>query len=128
MKSDGKFVANSVGTSTGDAILSVTQPAPPPGREIPIAHEVEVRGDRALALEAGAAETELLLLRGAPIGEPVVQYDPFVMNTRNEIQQAFADYQRTQFGGWLWPSHEPVQGRAEGRFARRPDGRMERRD
>jgi redox-sensitive bicupin YhaK (pirin superfamily) len=96
------------------------------GREIPPSHEVEVRGDRALTLEAGAAETELLLLQGRPIGEPVVQYGPFVMNTRDEIQQAFADYQRTQFGGWPWPSHEPVHARAEGRFARRPDGRVER--
>ena len=96
------------------------------GREIPPSHEIEVRGDRALALEAGATETELLLLQGRPIGEPVVSYGPFVMNTRDEIRQAFADYQRTQFGGWPWPSHEPVHPRDAGRFARRPDGKTER--
>jgi len=96
------------------------------GREVPPSHEAEVRGDRELALEAGAGEVEILLLQGRPIGEPVVQYGPFVMNTRQEIQQAFADYQQTQFGGWPWPSHEPVHGAARDRFARRPDGKTER--
>jgi hypothetical protein len=96
------------------------------GRDIPPSHEAEVRGDRELALEAGAGEVEILLLQGRPIGEQVVQYGPFVMNTRDEIQQAFADYQRTQFGGWPWPSHEPVHGGARERFARRPDGKTER--
>ena len=75
---------------------------------------------------AGPDETELLLLQGRPIGEPVVQHGPFVMNTQAEIQQAFADYQRTRFGGWPWPSDDPVHAREEGRFARRPDGKIER--
>jgi redox-sensitive bicupin YhaK (pirin superfamily) len=96
------------------------------GRAIPDDHEVELKGDREVALVAGPEETELLLLQGRPIGEPVAQYGPFVMNTRQEIQQAFADYQRTQFGGWPWPSHEPVHAREEGRFARHADGRVER--
>ena len=75
---------------------------------------------------AGDRESELLLLQGRPIGEPVAQYGPFVMNTEAEIQQAFADYRRTQFGGWPWPSDAPVHDREEGRFARHADGRVER--
>ena len=79
-----------------------------------------------VAIVAGAEEVELLLLQGRPIGEPVAQHGPFVMNTRAEIQQAFVDYQRTRFGGWPWPSDDPVHPRAEGRFARHADGKIER--
>jgi len=39
----------------------------------------------------------LLLIAGQPIGEPIVQWGPFVMNTREEIEQAFADFRRGQF-------------------------------
>jgi len=44
-------------------------------------------------IEAGEAGARVLLLAGRPLGEPVVQYGPFVMNTREEIEQAVADYQ-----------------------------------
>lgn len=44
-------------------------------------------------IQAGAAGARFILVAGRPIGEPVVQYGPFVMNTRVEIEQAFADYQ-----------------------------------
>ncbi len=87
---------------------------------------LQVACDAPVELRAGATACELLVLQGRPIGESVVQYGPFVMNTREEIQQAFQDYRRTQFGGWPWPSDEPVHGATEGRFARRPDGEVER--
>jgi hypothetical protein len=45
-------------------------------------------------LRAGAQGVRLLLLAGRPIGEPVVQYGPFVMNSSREIEQAIIDYQR----------------------------------
>jgi hypothetical protein len=47
------------------------------------------------------------------------------MNEEAEIEQAFADYRATRFGGWPWPSEEPVHPLASGRFARRPDGVVE---
>jgi len=44
-------------------------------------------------VKAGSDGARFLLLAGRPIGEPVVQYGPFVMNTREEIDQAIRDYQ-----------------------------------
>lgn len=46
----------------------------------------------------GNADTRLLLLGGEPIEEPIVSYGPFVMNTVEEIEQAFADYRAGRMG------------------------------
>jgi len=62
--------------------------------------------------------TEFLVLQGRPIDEPVVQHGPFVMNTQNEIRQAFYDYQKTQFGGWPWDRDDVIFPSNKGRFAR----------
>ncbi len=78
-------------------------------------------------LTAGPDGAELLLLQGRPIGEPVAHHGPFVMNTRAELVQAFADYQRTGFGGWPWDRPDPVHARTAGRFAHHADGTEERR-
>ena len=47
---------------------------------------------------ADAASMEILLLGGLPIGEPVVQHGPFVMNTRQEIREALDDFESGAFG------------------------------
>jgi redox-sensitive bicupin YhaK (pirin superfamily) len=88
---------------------------------------VQVRAEAAPRLEnRGAVTAELLLLQGRPIGEPVARHGPFVMNTRVEIEQAYADYRSTGFGGWPWRRDDPVHPRAEGRFALHAGGRVDR--
>ena len=79
-----------------------------------------VAGQDWLLENTGADTVECLLLQGRPIGEPVAQYGPFVMNTQQEIMQAMQDYRRTQFGGWPWESSDPVHGNEVKRFARYP--------
>ncbi len=96
------------------------------GTQLAVRHLVQVAAGVPAVLENGEVESELLMLQGRPIGEPTVQYGPFVMNTNAEIQQAFQDYQRTRFGGWPWPSDDPVHGPDEARFARHADGRLDK--
>ena len=95
------------------------------GEKVDASAAIELVPDAATEIENGSEVSELLLLQGRPIGEPVTQYGPFVMNTRAEIEQTFEEYHRTQFGGWPWPDNAPVHdGRP--RFARHPDGREEK--
>ena len=87
---------------------------------------VVVRPGEPVAVTAGPSGAEVLLLQGRPIGEPVAQYGPFVMNDRAGIEQAIQDYQTTGFGGW--PGRPTIRcSRASGRFARHADGSLEER-
>ena len=96
------------------------------GRDVPGPAAIQVRADEPVTVEAHRGPAEILLLQGRPINEPVAQYGPFVMNTRAQLEQAFADYQRTRFGGWPFADNAPVFPRDAGRFAKHADGRVER--
>lgn len=98
------------------------------GTSVKADNAVELKSDIALNLQNGNQEGYLLLLQGKPIKEPVEQYGPFVMNTRKEIQEAFEEFRRTDFGGWPWPRYDQVHPREKGRFATHVDGTEEVRD
>lgn len=91
---------------------------------VPEYHLAEVAANAEITLKASKSNCSILVLQGKPIAEPVVQYGPFVMNTRAEIQEAYEDFQKTQFGGWPWPTYEPVHGDKK-RFAQHADGKIE---
>jgi quercetin 2,3-dioxygenase len=62
------------------------------------AQELAVLGDGSeVQLSGRAPVSRAILVAGRPLREPVARYGPFVMNTREELQQAFADYQAGKF-------------------------------
>src|SRR6201987_2138450 len=76
----------------GDVLLNGTEHLRGEALIAPLSEE----GDT-VTLEA-KAETQLLILTGEPIREPVASYGPFVMNTRQELQQAVEDYRAGRMG------------------------------
>lgn len=61
-------------------------------------HELAVLGGgEVFAVRGGNGGARLILVAGRPIHEPVARYGPFVMNTKQEIMQAFVDYQEGRF-------------------------------
>lgn len=95
------------------------------GKDFTSHQAIELHADQEVILKNGDTTSHLLLLQGRPIGEPVVQHGPFVMNTQAEIQQAMSEYRQTEFGGWPWGSYEHVHPREKSRFAKYPDGKEE---
>jgi len=90
---------------------------------------VRLRPEVPVILANGGEEAaRFLLLQGRPIGAPVFQMGPFVMNSPEELRQAVMDYRRTQFGPWPWDGPSPTHARSDGRFAIHVDGRVERRE
>lgn len=87
----------------------------------------ELADQAEIGLENGSDTGFFLLLEGRPIDEPVAAYGPFVMNTEQEILEAYEDFQKTRFGGWPFDAVDPVHSPDSGRYARYSDGRCERR-
>jgi hypothetical protein len=95
------------------------------GTDITTYHAAQLLSDQDVLITAGDQAIRILLLQGRPINETVIQYGPFVMNSKEEINQAFEDYHKTQFGGWPWPNYDQVHARDKKRFAKYADGSEE---
>ena len=78
---------------------------------------VEINTNENISITSLDNKTQILLLQANPINEPVVKYGPFVMNTREEIEEAFSDYKKTSFGDWSWNDDGPVHGKEYKKFA-----------
>jgi redox-sensitive bicupin YhaK (pirin superfamily) len=77
----------------GDAAVGVGDDARPLAT-----HELGVLGGGdAFAVRAGSRGARLILVAGRPLREPVARYGPFVMNTREQVMQAFVDFQEGRF-------------------------------
>ncbi len=108
---------NADGSRTGgDVRVDGTSVRSGQGMEIGTSRNVDLQSD---------SPADVLLLQGAPIGEPVATYGPFVMNTEDEIRQAFLDYRQSEFGGWPFEQPDPAHGEGFRRFARHPDGSLD---
>lgn len=79
-------------------------------------------------LDAIKGINKFLLVEGMPIDEPVYAYGPFVMNTEEEVIEAYKDFRETQFGGWPFEMRDPVHPVNQKRFAKFPDGSKEEPD
>jgi len=95
------------------------------GTNVESYHSVDLLADQNVLIKNSETDAYILLLQGKAIDEPVVQYGPFVMNSSEEIQQAFSDYRKTQFGGWPWKRYDNVHSKDKGRFAKYADGKEE---
>ncbi len=84
---------------------------------INIGNMIKLKTNNEILIKGSYAKTKVLLLQAKPINEPVVKYGPFVMNTRQEIKEAFDDYNNTSFGNWDWNENGPVHGKKYKKFA-----------
>jgi redox-sensitive bicupin YhaK (pirin superfamily) len=66
--------------------------------EVPLDHFVLMANDGEDFSITASVDSVVLVLSGEPLKEPIAAHGPFVMNTREEIMQAFQDYELGKFG------------------------------
>lgn len=86
-------------------------------QSIEFKHLVELKADVEIKLKNTSQRAKILWLEGEPIDAPVAMRGPFVLNSDEELNTAFARYRKTHFGPWPWDSAAPVLPREQARFA-----------
>jgi quercetin 2,3-dioxygenase len=97
LKKDAK-VELTFPSSYNTGILVVEGSALINGETAPADHFILFKNDGELINIEAAEDTVLLVLSGEPINEPIAQYGPFLMNTREELEQAIDDVNAGKFG------------------------------
>lgn len=92
---------------------------------IPYKHLVALKPNTTITLTAHKSNARVLWLEGEPIGKPVAMRGPFVLNTEQELNDAFKRYRETRFGEWPWPSDAPVFHKDTPRYATYEGGKFE---
>jgi redox-sensitive bicupin YhaK (pirin superfamily) len=127
MKKDGVFKFPKAKSNTNRTLYFFE------GQEISV-NQTKISQKQALLIDsqndlnvtAHSDNVEFLYLEAKPIGEPIVQHGPFVMNSKAEIMQTINDYRQTEFGGWKWPRHDMIHGNKIEKFAKYPNGKIEK--
>jgi len=91
---------------------------------LPVMHGLQVDASAETVLSSDG-DAQVLILQGRPIKEPVVQHGPFVVNTREDLMMTMQMYQRTEFGGWPWPTTDHHHVKDQPRFAKRPGAKQD---
>lgn len=95
----GETFEQAVSTTSNAFIFVIEGTLVVGSQQLPLGHRtlgILGKGDR-VAVSANAEKTRFLLVSGQPLNEPIARGGPFVMNTREEVQQAFADFQNGRF-------------------------------
>ncbi len=82
---------------------------------------LKLKGDANFRIQGLGGPARLLLLEAEPLGEPIINDGPMIMNTMEEILQGYRDYWENNYGDWDWEDRDPVHPKETGRVSSRAE-------